>query len=233
MLSRFSHVQLLANLWTVAHQAPLSMGFSSQEYWSSLPFPSPGDLPDPGIRPMSLRSPELAGGFLTTSTTWKAQTLILFYILWASLVTQMVKNLPVMQKPQETQVRSLVWEDPLEEEMVTHSSILAWRIPWTGEPGGLQSMGSQRVGHKWLSMHSMRQPDRVQEGGLTLDWWWEEEEEKGKQSLLEQHWKQWVCLFQGGYLSKASVVAKRLTKRKDEKRSTSRSDSGKVMVISQ
>ena len=153
--------------------------------------------------------------------------------VWGFLSGSVVKNLPVMQKPQETQVRSLVWEDPLEEEMVTHSSILAWRIPWTGEPGGLQSMGSQRVGHKWLSMHSMRQPDRVQEGGLTLDWWWEEEEEKGKQSLLEQHWKQWVCLFQGGYLSKASVVAKRLTKRKDEKRSTSRSDSGKVMVISQ
>ena len=74
------------------------MGFSSQEYWNYLPFPSPGDLPDKGIRPTSLRSPELAGGFLTTSTTWEAQTLILFYILWASLVTQMVKNLPAMQE---------------------------------------------------------------------------------------------------------------------------------------
>ena len=56
----------------------------------------------------------------------------------------MVKNLPAMQ---ETQVRSLGWEDPLEKEMATHSSILAWRIPWTEEPGGLQSIGSQRVGH--------------------------------------------------------------------------------------
>ena len=55
---------------------------------------------------------------------------------------QSVKNLPVMQ---ETQVRSLVWEDPLEKEMETHSSILAWRIPWTEEPGGLQSMELQRV----------------------------------------------------------------------------------------
>ena len=45
------------------------------------------------------------------------------------------------------QVRSLVWKDPLEEEMATHSSILVWRVPWTEEPGGLQSMGSQRVGH--------------------------------------------------------------------------------------
>ena len=59
-------------------------------------------------------------------------------------MAQMVKNLPAMQ---ETGVQSLGQEDPQEKEMATHSSILAWRIPWTGEPGGLQSMGSQRVGH--------------------------------------------------------------------------------------
>ena len=58
-----------------------------------------------------------------------------------------VKNLPTVPKMQETQVQSLSWEDPLEEGMATHSSILAWRIPWTEEPGGLQSMGSQRVRH--------------------------------------------------------------------------------------
>ena len=61
-----------------------------------------------------------------------------------SLVAQLVKRLPAMQ---ETWVRSLGWEDPLEKGMATHSSILAWRISWTEEPGGLQSMGSQRVGH--------------------------------------------------------------------------------------
>ena len=60
------------------------------------------------------------------------------------LVAQTVKSLPAMQK---IQVRSLGQEDPLEESMATHSRILAWRIPWTKEPGGLQSMGSQRVGH--------------------------------------------------------------------------------------
>ena len=60
------------------------------------------------------------------------------------LVAQTVKNLPAMQ---EGWVQSLGWEDPLEEEMVTHSSILAWRIPWIKEPGRLQSMGSQRVRH--------------------------------------------------------------------------------------
>ena len=58
-----------------------------------------------------------------------------------------VKNLPAMQEPQETRVPSLGGEDPLEKGMATHSSILAWRIPWTEEPGGVQSMGSQRVRH--------------------------------------------------------------------------------------
>ena len=62
----------------------------------------------------------------------------------SSLVAQMVKRLPAMW---ETQVRSLGWEDPLEMEMATHSSTLAWKIPWAEEPGRLQSMGSQRVGH--------------------------------------------------------------------------------------
>ena len=62
----------------------------------------------------------------------------------ASLVAQMEKHLPTMW---ETWVRSLGWEDPLEKETATHSSILAWKIPWTGKPDNLQSMGSQRVGH--------------------------------------------------------------------------------------
>ena len=59
-------------------------------------------------------------------------------------MAQTVKRLPAMQ---ETQVQSLGWEDPLEEEMAAHSGILAWKVPWTKEPGRLQSMGSQRVGH--------------------------------------------------------------------------------------
>ena len=64
--------------------------------------------------------------------------------LWASLLVQWVKNLPAMQ---ENQVQFLVWEDPLEKEMATYSSILAWIILWTEEPGRLQSMGSQKVEH--------------------------------------------------------------------------------------
>ena len=63
---------------------------------------------------------------------------------WASLVAQMIKNLPAMW---ETWVPSLGWEDPLEKGMATHSSTLSWEIPWTEEPGRLQSMGSQKVGH--------------------------------------------------------------------------------------
>ena len=62
----FSHVQLVVTPRAVAQQTPLSMGFSRQEYWSGLPCPPPGDLPDPGIKPMSLMSPALAGGFFTT-----------------------------------------------------------------------------------------------------------------------------------------------------------------------
>ena len=73
---------------------------------------------------------------------------------WVSLVAQMVKNLPAVG---ETWVLSLGREDPLEEGMATHSSILAWRILWTEEPGGLQSMGSQRVGHACVPEHSTAQ----------------------------------------------------------------------------
>ena len=69
----------------------------------------------------------------------------------ASLVAQTVEHLPATW---ETQVQSLGWEDPLEKEMATHFSTLAWNIPWTEKPGRLQSMGSQRVGHDWAtSLH--------------------------------------------------------------------------------
>ena len=72
MLRGFSRVRLFAMLQTVACQAPLSMGFSRQGYWSGLPCPPPGNLNDPGIQPTSFMSPELAGGFFTTSVSWEA-----------------------------------------------------------------------------------------------------------------------------------------------------------------
>ena len=92
----FKRVQLCATLWTVAHQAPLSMGLPRQEYFSGFPCLPPGDLPKPGIKPASLQSPASSSRFFSF----------------------------------------------LEKEMATHSSILAWRIPWTEEPGGLQFMAS-------------------------------------------------------------------------------------------
>ena len=70
----------------------------------------------------------------------------------ASLVAQQLKHLPGMR---ETRVQSLGWEDPLEKEMATHSSTLAWRIPWMEEPGRLQSMGLQRVRHDWATSFSL------------------------------------------------------------------------------
>ena len=71
-----------------------------------------------------------------------------YVCMWASPAAQRLKCLPGMQ---ETRVQSLSWEDPLEKEMATHSSTLAWRIPWSEEPGRLQSMGLQRVGHDWVT----------------------------------------------------------------------------------
>ena len=72
VVSRFSCIGLFVTLWTVARQALLFMGFSRQEHWSRLPFSHSGDLPYPGIKPMSLISPALEGGFFATSTTWEA-----------------------------------------------------------------------------------------------------------------------------------------------------------------
>ena len=84
-----SCVRLFVTPWTVAHQAPLSTGFPRQEYWSGLPFPSPEDLPDPGIEPTSLESPALAGGFFTTSATWDTTVAVLklgfFFLLFFDL----------------------------------------------------------------------------------------------------------------------------------------------------
>ena len=93
--------------------------------------------------------------FILDHHSWLSRLYIRSSFLWLkeltctlniSLVAQMVKNLPAMQ---ETEVWSLGWEDPLEKGVAIHSSILAWRIPWTEEPGGLQSMGSQRVTQDW------------------------------------------------------------------------------------
>ena len=85
-----SGVRLFANPWTLAHQAPLSMGFFRKEYQIGLPFPSPGDLPNPGIKPTS---PALASGFFTTEVPGKPCESV-----YPALVAQVIKNLPAMQE---------------------------------------------------------------------------------------------------------------------------------------
>ena len=114
MLSCFSCVRLFVIPWTVAHQAPLSMGFSRQEYWSGLLCPPPGDLLDPGIEPASVTPPALQADFLFSEPPGKPSGKE-FTSLW---------------------VRPVGQEDPLEEGTATHSSILAWKIPWTEQPRG-------------------------------------------------------------------------------------------------
>ena len=81
--------------WTVARQAPLSMGFSRQECWSGLPFHSPGDLPDPGIEPAFLLSPALAGGLFTTGATWEPNV-VLIIVIWKILDGNIFQFLPWM-----------------------------------------------------------------------------------------------------------------------------------------
>ena len=90
-------------------------------------------------------------GWQRVGHDWVAELNWTDFIFPASMVAQMVKSLPALQ---ENGVRSLCWKDPLEKEIATHSSILAWKIPWTEEPGKLPSMGLQRVRQDWATSHS-------------------------------------------------------------------------------
>ena len=168
----------------VAHEAPHSMGFSRQENCNGLLFPTPGDLPNPGIDPVSPASPVLQAFF--------------FFYCWAigeapdrfftaeplGKPLLMKKNKTKQNKTKQNRIKfktcfsevlgwqksslesfgNIVWKPGgtllpiqcfffffLEKEMTNHSSLLAWRIPWTEEPGGLQSMGWQRLGHDWAT----------------------------------------------------------------------------------
>ena len=111
VLSHFSRVRVFVTLRTVAYQAPLFMGFSRQEYWSGLLCPPPGYLPDPGIKPASFMSPELAGRFFTTSTTWEAQLMLL------SSVTQ---SCPTLCNPMNRSTPGLPIHHQLPEFTQTH-----------------------------------------------------------------------------------------------------------------
>ena len=115
--------------------------------------------------------PELSGPLITDMSrkTLNSHFLIFgpLYHHWPSSIAQTVKNPPTVQ---ETWVQSLGWEDTLEKEMATHSSILAWRIPWTEEPGGLQFTGSQRVGHDWATFSSLQDKPGGSDGKRICQW---------------------------------------------------------------
>ena len=123
LLSHFSHVRLCATPLMAAYQALPSLGFSRQEHWSGVPFPSP------------MRESEAVQSCPTLSDPMDC-----------SLPGSSVHGI-FQARVLEMGDQSLGREDPLEKEMATHSSTRAWRIPWTEEPGRLQSMGSQRVRH--------------------------------------------------------------------------------------
>ena len=114
------------------------MELSRQEYWSGLPFLPPGDPPDPGIKP---ECPALASRFFTAEP--REALVKVSSRVHASIIPGGEESACQLRKCKDTQVRSLGREDALEKEMATHSSILAWRVPWTEEPGGLQSTGLQ------------------------------------------------------------------------------------------
>ena len=97
--SHFTRIWLRAILWTVARQAPLSMGFPRQEYWSGLPRPPAGNLPDPGIESASLMPPALAGRFFTTSATWEAHILLCISLNSAQWGTRGKARTPFIHPP--------------------------------------------------------------------------------------------------------------------------------------
>ena len=105
--SCFSRVWLCDTLWTIAYWVLLSMGFFRQEYWSGLPCPPPGDLPNPGIEPVSLMSPDLAGRFFITSATWEA--------LWYISVRDWPSVLWVLERIRMRQVgyKDRLWNESL------------------------------------------------------------------------------------------------------------------------
>ena len=143
VLNLFSHVQLFETPWNVAQQAPLSMGFSRQEYWSGLPCPFPRDLPSPGIEPESLKSPALAGGFFTTSAPWEApiniiilnNDLILCFFLFATTVFWNPVLLLEISFSSRTHQLKQIYSSPFLQSLLkcqpfpVHFSVLSHQLP--------------------------------------------------------------------------------------------------------
>ena len=163
-----SRVQLFETPWTVARQSPLSMDFSRQEYWSGLPFPSPGHLPDLGTE---CRVSCIVGRFFTVQATREALFMFIqeLFLIYCRAFFREGNCTPLQYSCLENPMDRGAWQEAvhgvaksrtrlsdflftfhfhaLEKEMATHSRVLAWRILGAGEPGGLPFMGSHRVGH--------------------------------------------------------------------------------------
>ena len=172
MLNHFSHVGLFTTLRTVAHQAPLSLGLSRQEYWSGLPCPPSGELPNPGITEPLGSSYCHTLKFFLGSQQFAHLSPPLNYELFEGRVSilllfdsvpsirgfpggALVKNLPA--DAGDTGLILVSGRSPL----AVCSSILAWKIPWTEEPDRLWSMGSQRVRHKQATELTRMHPPSI------------------------------------------------------------------------
>ena len=147
-----SHVRPFGTPWAIDCQAPPSVGFSRQEYWSGLPFPSPEDLPDPGIKP---GSPTLQAGSLLTELGGKpsfhlkdAVFFFKFIFNWRMIALQYCFEDPG-SIPGSGRSSGEGNGKPLQYSCLENH----WEIPWTEEPGRLQSMGLQRVGHDLVTKH--------------------------------------------------------------------------------
>ena len=169
-LQSLSRVQLSATLYTATRQASLSCTISQSLLKlmsiesvmhptissSASPSPPAFNLSQyQGLFQWVISSHQVAKYWNFSINPSNEYSRLISFRIWASLVAQRVKHLPAVL---ETWIRSLGWEDPLEKEMATHSSILAWRIPWTEEPGRLQSIVLQRVRHDWATSLSLSFP---------------------------------------------------------------------------
>ena len=156
VISRFRCFWLFATLWTVARQASLSMGFSRQEYRSGWPCPPPGIFLTQGSNPLLLCLLNWQEGSLPLAPTGKPFCGYINPNLSGQSKKELTPSIPnspihrlqsgvglMRDELREPWVQSLVWKDSLEKAIATHSSILAWEIPWTEERGGPQSMESQ------------------------------------------------------------------------------------------
>ena len=149
LLNHFSRVQLFVTPWTVAHQTPLSMEFSRQEYWSGWPFPPPGDLPDPGLRWCCVQGACMVPCFCSQPPAFApgASEWLLGFLASLCLLSRICPTAHTCSYSSCHTCRCVLLLKETEKAMAPHSSTLAWKTPWTEEPGGLQSMGSLRVGH--------------------------------------------------------------------------------------